>query len=249
MAQVLTIMMILALGAPAPANLEKVLSPSRPLDRAILGYLELAEGGQATAEDLTELGVLLLERGFPVEAERHLRAAIKLDKHSFAARYRLGLALHRQGRILDAARAYHRALQENGTDPYARFMLAVAEEQLGRTSTAVDDYVAAFRVMPELAEPARNPLVLDSHLQVQAQLDLHRVTVTTTTFAATPVDPAAVRRMMETRPAPPPPSPSPTPTPTPQPEPVPTPEPMQLFGGAAAAAPPTPAPAPTPPPL
>lgn len=231
MVQLISMMLVLAIHAPAPsAELAGSLSPSRPADRAILAYLQLARDGNVKAQDLAELGVLVLDRGFPADAERYLRAAVKADRHSFEARYRLGLVLQRQGKIHEAARAYYRALAEHKDDPYARFMLALAEEQAGHRASAIDNYVAAFRAMPELATPEHNPLVLDSDLQVAAQLERYRQAAGVATFKPTAIDPAAVRRMAEVRPTP---TPRPTATPAPAPTSAPTP-------------PPTAAPAPTP---
>jgi tetratricopeptide (TPR) repeat protein len=183
-------------------DLESTLSPDRPQDRAILNYLALAKAETATAVDLTELGVLLAATGRLSDAEHWLRKAIKADGHSFAARYRLGLVQQRLGRSHDAAATFARALREQPDDPYARFMLALAEERCGSPSAAIADYARAFHVLPDLANSRLNPLVLDSELQTEASLRYYRETVATGTMPVTALDRAAVRAMMETRPAP-----------------------------------------------
>ena len=215
-------------------DLESTLSPDTPRDRAIKGYLELAKAKTATAADLTELGVLLAETNRLSDAEHWLRKAVKADKHSFAAWYRLGLVQQRQGNSHDAAQTFARALRERPEDGYARFMLALAEERCGSNRAAIADYAQAFRALPELANPRHNPLVLDSSLQTEASLRYYKETVTARTMSLTALDPAAVKAMMEARPAPPaevtapasvpapesiavPPPPPTTPPPTPPP--------------------------------
>jgi hypothetical protein len=201
--------------ATVGGDLKSVLSPDRPEDRAVMRYLELAEAKTATAADLTELGVLLTAMDRLEDAEHWLQKAVKLDKHSFAARYRLGLVQQRQGRCDDAARSFARALDDKLDDPYARFMLALAQEKCGSSSGAVGDYARAYAIMPALANAETNPLVLDSHLQTEAALEAYRLRVGVGTFSVDAVDPAAVKAMTA---AFPPPTPTPVPaTPTPLP--------------------------------
>jgi tetratricopeptide (TPR) repeat protein len=238
-------LLVAALAASVSGgDLESTLSPDRPQDRAILNYLALANAETATAADLTELGVLLAATNRLSDAEHWLRKAVKADKHSFAAWYRLGLVQQRQGRSHDAAETFARALREQPEDPYARFMLALAEERCGSQSAAIADYARAFHVLPDLASPHHNPLVLDSTLQTEASLRYYLETVAAGTMPITVLDRAAVKAMMEARPAPaaktkpetaagpekPPPAET-IPVPTPAPTPKPTPPPGAPGGG------------------
>ncbi len=206
-------------------DLKSTLSADRPQDRAILGYLERAEAKTATAAELTDLGVLLAASGHPEDAEHWLHQAVKADKHNFAARYRLGLVQQQQGRCRDAARSFARALDERPDDAYARFMLALARERCGSPHGAVADYARAYGIMPELAEPESNPLVLDSQVQTQARLEAYRKRMAVRTFPVTAVDPAAVKAMMAARPEPTPAAPPAAPQAIPAPETVPVPQP------------------------
>jgi Flp pilus assembly protein TadD len=226
------LMAILATASGA-AVFERYLSNERPLDRAILSYLELERSGKASSWDLANLGVLLLEKGFPTDAERYLRKALAADKHNFEAAYRLGLVLQRQGDDRGAIKYYGRTLKARPGHGYARFMLAMAEEHCGRRAAAIRDYAKAYHFVPELADPRRNPLVLDSELQAEAALRRYQERKLTSTLKVTPLDPDAVKRMMEAKPAsakqspeanqpavvaPPPPQPVPAqPAPTPPP--------------------------------
>jgi hypothetical protein len=223
--------LVLAVLASA-AVFERYLSPDKPADRAILAYFELAKAGKATSRDLAELGVLLLDKGFPDDAEHYLRQALKVDKHNFEAAYRLGLVLQRMGRDKDAVRQYRSVVKQRPGHAYARFMLALAEERSGRHRAAIKDYAKAYRFQPELADPARNPLVLDSDLQTQAGLLHYRDARLAATLKVDAIDPEAVKRMMEAKA-----TPAPTPTPAATPSAVGTPKPTPAAGK------PTPSPA------
>jgi len=201
---------VLALGATADgAVFERYLSPDRPEDRAILNYLALAEQGQANSNDLAELGVLLADKGFPKDAERYLEAAVKADKENVEALYRLGLVRQRMGKEGAAIRCYRKVVNQRPGHAYASFMLALSEEQRGRRDAAVYHYAKAYRHKPELANPQVNPLVIDSHLQSEAQLLRYQRDVAAASINVPPVDTAAVRTMMLARPAAEPAAPAP----------------------------------------
>jgi tetratricopeptide (TPR) repeat protein len=231
-------------SAAAASDLKATLSADKPEDRAILRYLERAEAKTATSAELTELGVLLASTARLADAEHWLREAVKLDKHSFAAAYRLGLVQQRQGNCSDAARSFAHALREKPDDPYARFMLAVSEERCGRPERAIDDYAMAYAVMPELADAEKNPLVLDSRVQTEASLAAYGKRTGGETFPLSAVDPDAVKAMMAVEP---PATPAPTlepgtttaaPVATPVPETIPVATPTPAPGKPPASLPP-----------
>jgi hypothetical protein len=187
-------------GGSDAAIFERYLHAESPSDRAILGYLELEKQGTATSRDLSELGVLLLAKGFPNDAEQYLRKAYKMDKENFEAIYRLGLVLQRQGEHRKAIRCYKKVVKMRPGHAYARFMLALAEEKAGRRSAAIRDYAKAFHFAPDLAVYEKNPLLYDSTLQAEAQLERYRLEVESSTLKVTAIDPAAVERMMAAMP-------------------------------------------------
>jgi tetratricopeptide (TPR) repeat protein len=238
----------LTLAASAPGMVfERFLSPDRPADRAIMSYMALEKAGKATSTDLANLGVLILEKGFPRDAEHYLRAALKLDVDNYEAAYRLGLVLQRQGRDREAMRYYKRTLKARPGYAQARFMLALAEERCGRRETAIHDYVRAYRHAPDLANPDLNPLVYDSRLQTEAALEHYREKAVTSTLKVTPIDPAAVRQMMLIRAAHEGPrAVQPTPGPPTGPQAQPSSQPAAPIPGAPQAASPRPTPSPHP---
>jgi tetratricopeptide (TPR) repeat protein len=242
------------------AVFEQFLSPDDPADRAIQAYLKIDAGGKATSDDLAELGVLLMTKGFPKDAERYLERAVKLDKTNTAACYRLGLVLQREGKLHAAMRQYRKVLKVHPGHGYARFMLALAEERKGNLDRAAYDFARAYEHAPELANPSTNPLVLDSHVQVQAQILRYRRATDTATPPIRPIDPVAVQRMMaaagETPAATPAAQVSPTPSPAGKERPVehepairPPRGPSPLIPRRTSPSPPTPAPAAMPTPV
>jgi tetratricopeptide (TPR) repeat protein len=194
--------LVMAAAVASGAGFERQLSQDRPSDRAILNYLALIKAGKASSMDLGNLGVLLLDKGYLADAEHYLRAGLKTDKHNFEVAYRLGIVLQREGKDRKATHYYLRALDEQPAYAQARFMLAFAEERCGRRADAIRDYASAYHLAPELANPAVNPLVLESRLQTEAQLAHYRRDIATSTLKPAAPDPAGLRRMLEATPKP-----------------------------------------------
>lgn len=207
------------------AVFERFLDPNVPRDRAILNYLDLEKQGKASSNDLAELAVLLVEKGFPQDGERYLRRALKLDRKNVEARYRLGLVLQRLGEDGAAARQYRRVVKARPGFAEAQFMLALALERCGQRRAAIRAYAKAYKHNPDLANPAKNPLVLDSKLQTQAQLQRYRQEVASSTLKVQPLDPQAVRQMMLAKPTQPESPPSLPPKGVPKAAPTPLPSP------------------------
>ncbi|MCS7181871.1 MAG: bacterial transcriptional activator domain-containing protein [Thermoanaerobaculum sp.] len=192
-------------AASSAAVFERYLDPNQPRDRAILNYLELDRQGKAGPGELTELGVLLVDKGFPEDGVAYLRKAVRLDRRHVEARYRLGLALQRLGQDRAAVRQYRQVVKARPGFAEAQFMLALALERCGERQEAIRAYAKAYKHNPALADPARNPLVYDSRLQTQAKLVRYQKDVTSATLKLLPLDPQAVRQMMWAKPPEPPP--------------------------------------------
>jgi tetratricopeptide (TPR) repeat protein len=185
-----------------PAPYERYLSADRPEDRAIMAYMELDKSGKATSMDLTEMAVLLVNKGFPNDAEDCLKAALKKDKHNFEAAYRLGLVMQRQGHYYRACHYYRKTLKERPGYGPARFMLALAQERTGRRWASINNYKRAYRHAPDLADPVKNPLVLESRLQTEALIKTYQEKSGKVTHHVLPVDAQAVQCMTLAIPAP-----------------------------------------------
>ncbi len=186
--------MAIAVGADG-AVFERYLRADNPADQQIMSYLTKERAGTATSLDLTQLGVLLLNKGFPKDAERYLRQALDADKENYEAAYRLGLVLQREGKDRKAVKYYRKVVKVRPGYAYAQFMLGLAEERTGDRDSAIEHYVKAYKHAPELADARVNPLVLDSRLQTEALILRYDAEVRADTFRVTPVDPWEIELM------------------------------------------------------
>lgn len=177
------------------AVFERFLAPDDPRDQAIARYLAKEKEGRARPADLADMGLLLLEKGFPKDAERYLKKALKASPKDPNIAYRLGIVLQRQGKDRAAKRVYEKVVRwESGFAP-AHFMLGLAHERLGHRRAAIQHYVKAYRHYPQLADPKHNPLVLTSQLQVEATLAHNRRVTHEEGFWIGYMDPETVKAM------------------------------------------------------
>ncbi len=198
-------------GLPDDPVFLQWLIPGDPGDETIREYWERATRGELSPEGMVDLGTMLYRRGYPKDAVRLYRNALDQDKKMYEAWYRIGVVEHRDKNYEDARYAYKKCLDILSGHGWCNFYLALLEEQTGHPSKALDYYRAAFTAAPELADPAVNPVVLYSKLQIGAavqQMDRRRFTEAVPMPYLEPSEVRSVRAQY---------LPTPTPTPTPYP--------------------------------
>jgi serine/threonine-protein kinase len=87
----------------------------------------------------------------PVEAVRHLSAAMAIRSGSATARALLGLALNAQGKLDESIAKYREAIRLRPEDASAHNNLGIALLSLGKTDEALSEFGEAARLKPELA--------------------------------------------------------------------------------------------------
>jgi tetratricopeptide (TPR) repeat protein len=142
----------------------KYLNTGSALDAQINRTLEGLRADDTNPALHNELGALLVQKGFPKDAERELERAVNLDKRYYPAWYNLGLVRASRGDEGGARRAYMATVHYKPGHSMALFQLGLIEEQLKHTDRAVELFAKALSINPSLIEPDVNPRVLDSHL-------------------------------------------------------------------------------------
>ena len=232
------------------------LIPGDPLDEKIKAQEKRVEADPGSATLRNDFGNLLAARGFPGDARRQYREAMKLDRKNFLAPYNLGLLEETQGNNSAAIAAYEDSIKRKPGFPASRFHLGLLYERKGWNDRAIEQYARALWIDPTMRNPRRNPLAAETQLLDRASLvnyerDVARATLPAeerfsdeARFARVPVD----RPVFENESEGPPALPTPAATPVPSPAASTTTAPAGAPPFTAAAPPPggavTPAPAP-----
>lgn len=223
----------------------KYLNTGSSLDAAITRTLESLRENPDSAELHNTLGALLLDKGFPRDAEREFERAVDANGKYYQAWYNLGMVRAAQGDELGASRAFKRTVDVKPGHSQALFQLGLVEEKNHHTDRAVHYYAKAFTINPALMRVDANPRILDTKLVHMALIEMYQADHSRRSMQLQGSVPGVAA-----------PSTTPPPAPSPQPDPknivTPAPpatqvgvEPTPLQAPAATVAP-APAPAPTP---
>lgn len=148
----------------------RYLSADSPLDRRIQQTLDGLKANPRDAALHNDLGSLLLEKGFPKDAEREFHRAVAADDELYAAWYNLGLIRESRGDFSGATDAYQRTLDLKPGHPAAHFQMGLMLEGRGRDEAAIEHYARAFAINRAMLDVRVNPRILDTKLIDRALL-------------------------------------------------------------------------------
>ena len=151
----------------------KYLNTGSDLDAAISATLEALRQNPDSPSLHNELGSLLVQKGFPRDAEREFERAINADSSFYPAWYNLGLIRASNDDVMGARRAFRNTIDHKPGHAQALFELGLIEEKNKNIDRAVELYAKAYRINPALLAVRVNPRILDSKLTHLALLELY----------------------------------------------------------------------------
>jgi hypothetical protein len=151
----------------------KYLNTGSALDAQITNTLNGLRQNPDSPELHNRLGTLLVDKGFPKDAEREFERAVNTNGKFHPAWYNLGLVRAAQGDELGARRAFSRTVDLKPGHAPALFQLGLVEEKNHHTDRAVRLYAKAFTINPALLRVDVNPRILDSKLIDLALLKMY----------------------------------------------------------------------------
>lgn len=146
------------------------------------------------------LGQLLIQKGFPKDAETEFERAVNSDSHFYPGWYNLGLVRMSRGDLIGAHHAFSRTIHYKPGHSAALFQLGLMEEKRSHQSAAVDYYAKAFTINPALLDVRVNPRILDSNLIDIALLKAYPNDHSRQSMAFNPAPPGYVQEGLVTAP-------------------------------------------------
>lgn len=151
----------------------KYLNTGVPLDAQIQQTVAALRTQPGNAALHNQLGQLLLQKGFPKDAETEFERAVDADKHFYPGWYNLGLVRSANGDYSGAGHAFRRAVQYKPGHAAALFQLGLMEEKAQHVDAAVEYYAKAFSINHQLLDVRVNPRILDAKLVDLALIKLY----------------------------------------------------------------------------
>ncbi len=161
-----------------PRSLSKVhgqiLMTPLAQDPIAKGYLEAVENGDATPERLNEFAIYLGRKGYTGAAVEVQEEAVRRSPKDPLFLINLG-TLHREaGTIGLAKRDFRKAIALDPNNAFAYYNLGAVLDAEARYDEAVETYKKALRLDPSLADPRRNPQVVNNQRLLAVSLLLYR---------------------------------------------------------------------------
>lgn len=145
-----------------------------PADDEITEILGMIRSGRDTPRVHNRLGRLLLEKGFPKDAEWEFDRALELDSKFYPAAYNIALSRQARQDRSGAMRALRNTLRIKPGHAAAHFQLGMMFEEDGDVDRAIDHYAKAYTINRALLDPQVNPRVVDTKLVDLTLLALYR---------------------------------------------------------------------------
>jgi tetratricopeptide (TPR) repeat protein len=151
----------------------KYLNTGSQLDADIARTLESLRQNPKSAENHNLLGAMLVEKGFPKDAEREFERAVDANDDYYPAWYNLGLVRASRGDEVGARRAFRETVSLKPGHANALFQLGLVEEKRQHRDKAIELYAKAFTINPQLMDVRTNPRILDTQLVDLALLRMY----------------------------------------------------------------------------
>jgi len=142
----------------------RYLNTGTPLDAQITATVNALQANPRSASLHNALGQMLLQKGFPKDAEVEFERAVNADSHFYPAWYNLGLVRMSRGDSMGSHYAFSRTVHYKPGHSAALFQLGLMEEQRNHQRAAIDYYAKAFLINHSLLDVRVNPRILDSKL-------------------------------------------------------------------------------------
>jgi tetratricopeptide (TPR) repeat protein len=136
-------------------------------------YLNLIAAGQATAPQVNDFAAYLAKRGMPRIALSFQEYAVKLDGQDPTLWMNLGTIRRTIGALGPAASAFKSAIALDPTIAMAHYNLGAVYDADKKYDDAIEEYRRSLILDPDLADPRKNPQVVNNELLLAVKLRIY----------------------------------------------------------------------------
>lgn len=139
----------------------------------VVSYLDLIGTGRATAPQVNDFAAYLAKRGMPRLGLMFQEYAIKLDEKNPTLWMNLGTIRRTTGSLGPAADAFKNAIALDPASAMAHYNLGSVYDADKKYDDAVEEYRRALVLDPELADPRKNPQVVNNERLLAVKLQIY----------------------------------------------------------------------------
>ena len=137
-------------------------------------YLDLISAGQASAAQVNDFAAYIAKRGMPKVAISFQQYALRLDPQNTTLWQNLGTMQRTNGALGSAATAFKKAIAIDPINALAHYNLGAVSDAQGNYDDAIEEYRRSLVLDPDLADPRKNPQVVNNENLLAVKLEIYR---------------------------------------------------------------------------
>jgi tetratricopeptide (TPR) repeat protein len=175
-------------AAPATAATAAPIMPDEALTKSIaqlrttslgaeptaVDYLDLIAAGHATAPQVNDFAAYLAKRGMPKVALGFQEYAVKLQPADPTLWLNLGTIRRTAGSASGATAAFKKTIELDPGNAWAHYNLGAVYDAEKEYDAAIEEYRRALVLDPDLADPRKNPQVVNNENLLAVKLEIYR---------------------------------------------------------------------------
>ena len=139
-----------------------------------IAYLDLMSAGRASAAQVNDFAAYVAKRGMPKVALSFQEYALRLDPLNTTLWQNLGTIQRTNGALGPAATAFKKAIAIDPINALAHYNLGAVYDAEGNYDDALEEYRRALVLDPDLADPRKNPQVVNNENLLAVKLEIYR---------------------------------------------------------------------------
>ena len=155
-------------------SIEGLRSTSIGAEPTAVAYLDRIAEGQATAPVVNDFAAYLAKRGMPKLALGFQEYAVKLQPADPTLWLNLGTIRATTGSSGGAAAAFKKAIALEPGNAWAHYNLGAVYDADKNYDAAIEEYRRALVLDPDLADPRKNPQVVNNENLLAVKLEIYR---------------------------------------------------------------------------
>ena len=138
-----------------------------------VAYLDLIGDGRATPAQVNDFAAYVAKRGMPKVALSLQEYAIRLDPNDATLWANLGTIRRTNGSSGPAAAAFKKAIAIDPSNALAHYNLGAVYDADKNYDAAIEEYRRALLLDPDLADPRKNPQVVNNENLLAVKLQIY----------------------------------------------------------------------------
>ncbi len=168
--------------APIPSILpDKSLTKTMALVRKsaigsepnVIAYLDLMSAGHASGAQVNDFAAYVAKRGMPQVALSFQQYALSLEPQNTTLWQNLGTIQRTTGALSSAATSFKKAISIDPINALAHYNLGAVYDAQGNYDDAIEEYRRALVLDPGLADPRKNPQVVNNENLLAVELKIY----------------------------------------------------------------------------